>query len=96
MDHQRHGRQRLNRAQAVKVKTLPGILLQMDVADGNRHRIHAGFSGKARGLVRDCARRCRPSGIADKADLAFAGRPRRMGQFGHGGGQVDVGLQRQF
>ena len=96
MDHQRHGRQRLDLAQAVKVKTLSGILLQMDVANGNGHRIHAGFPRKARGLVRDCARRCRPPSIADKADLAFARCPRRMGEFGHASGQIDVGLQRQF
>ena len=74
VDHQRHLAKRTDGADAVFVQPPAMALLQMQVSDRHRHRIHPGFGGKPRGLCRVGAAGPRPTGITDKADLALARR----------------------
>ena len=90
MDHQRDGRNGQNRVQSDKIQCGLRFGLQVQVADGNRHRVHTRLTREKRGLVRVGSGGGRSAGIADKADLAFAGHTRRTGQFCHSGRGVDV------
>ena len=85
---------RLDRANALKVQPSARLLLQMDVANRNGHRIHLGVTGKDLRLGWIGAVGLFPARITDKADLAFARHPRRMGHFRNGGGFIDVLGQR--
>ena len=73
MDDQRHIGHGFDRADAFLVEPALAFLLQMHIADRDRHRIDAGFAGEPRRLVGVGAGRRRAAIIADKADLALAG-----------------------
>ncbi len=83
MNDQGNGGQCLDRADAGNIQPAFLVLLQMHIPDRDRHRIHPGFPGELRGLLRVCSRRSFAFGIADKADLSFARDPGRMGHFRH-------------
>ena len=62
----------------------------MDVADGNRHRVHTRFAGKLGRLIRVGSCRLFAARIANEANLALAGNGSGVGHFGDCRGFRDV------
>jgi hypothetical protein len=81
---------RLDRLQRLAVDLGLLLLLQVDVADRDRHRIDPGLAGETSGVLRVGAGRGLALGIADEADFTLAGDARRTGYPGDRGSLVDV------
>jgi hypothetical protein len=73
VDDQRHLGQGFDRADAGLVQPAFLVLLQMHIADRDRHRVDTAVHGQTRGFLRIGAGGILAAGIADKADLPLAG-----------------------